>query len=239
MGGCGAGYTTKLLVNLLWFGQAIATAEALLLARREDIDLELMQRALAGSAASSSFIRHLVRPRSVLRGTQRDHRPGPPGRRAVRIVRTCGTGLPARPGPLRAGRRRAPARCDARRASWSPAARPGLTTRGSHRAPAGRQRFLQDCRVDETSGEDAGPIWQLGLPSSPGAGLRLTRGACHGDRGATGIPARHGPDRYLARPCRAGPPGSVRLRWRCRRGPVASRADGGAARAGAAMSAST
>lgn len=57
MGGPGAGYTTKHLVNLLWFGQAIATAEALLLARREDIDLELMQRALAGSAASSSFIR--------------------------------------------------------------------------------------------------------------------------------------------------------------------------------------
>jgi len=57
MGGAGAGYVTKHLVNLLWFGQAIATAEALLLARREDIDLELMQRALAGSAASSSFIR--------------------------------------------------------------------------------------------------------------------------------------------------------------------------------------
>jgi 3-hydroxyisobutyrate dehydrogenase len=30
MGGHGAGYTTKLLVNLLWFGQAVATAEALL-----------------------------------------------------------------------------------------------------------------------------------------------------------------------------------------------------------------
>ena len=57
MGGPGAGYITKHLVNLLWFGQTIATAEALLLARREDIDLELMQRALAGSAASSSFIR--------------------------------------------------------------------------------------------------------------------------------------------------------------------------------------
>jgi 3-hydroxyisobutyrate dehydrogenase len=57
MGGPGTGYTTKHLVNLLWFGQAIATAEALLLACREDIDLRLMQRTLAGSAASSSFIR--------------------------------------------------------------------------------------------------------------------------------------------------------------------------------------
>ena len=31
-GGHGAGYLTTLLVNLLWFGQVIATAEALLLA---------------------------------------------------------------------------------------------------------------------------------------------------------------------------------------------------------------
>jgi 3-hydroxyisobutyrate dehydrogenase len=58
MGGHGAGYTTKHLVNLLWFGQAIATAEALILGRREGIDPELMQRTLSGSAASSSFIRH-------------------------------------------------------------------------------------------------------------------------------------------------------------------------------------
>jgi 3-hydroxyisobutyrate dehydrogenase len=38
VGGYGAGYTVKLLVNLLWFGQAAATAEALLLARRAGID---------------------------------------------------------------------------------------------------------------------------------------------------------------------------------------------------------
>lgn len=31
-GGNGSGYLTKLLVNLLWFGQAVATGEALLLA---------------------------------------------------------------------------------------------------------------------------------------------------------------------------------------------------------------
>jgi 3-hydroxyisobutyrate dehydrogenase len=58
MGGPGAGYTAKHLVNLLWFGQAIATAEALFLAHREGIDLEVMQHALAGSAAASSFISH-------------------------------------------------------------------------------------------------------------------------------------------------------------------------------------
>lgn len=57
VGGSGAGYTAKHLVNLLWFGQAIATAEALLLASREGIDLGIMQDVLARSAAASSFLR--------------------------------------------------------------------------------------------------------------------------------------------------------------------------------------
>jgi len=55
-GGNGSGYLTKLLVNLLWFGQAVATAEALLLARASGIDLDVLRQALAGSAASSAFI---------------------------------------------------------------------------------------------------------------------------------------------------------------------------------------
>jgi 3-hydroxyisobutyrate dehydrogenase len=58
MGGHEAGYTAKLLVNLLWFGQAVATAEALLLARRSGIDLGVLQQALGGSAAASSFLQH-------------------------------------------------------------------------------------------------------------------------------------------------------------------------------------
>jgi 3-hydroxyisobutyrate dehydrogenase len=58
LGKAGAGYTAKLLVNLLWFGQAIATAEALLLARREGIDVDVLRDALADSAAATSFIRH-------------------------------------------------------------------------------------------------------------------------------------------------------------------------------------
>jgi 3-hydroxyisobutyrate dehydrogenase len=57
VGGSGAGYLTKLLVNLLWFGQAVATAEALLLARASGIDLDVLRPALAGSAASSQFIK--------------------------------------------------------------------------------------------------------------------------------------------------------------------------------------
>jgi 3-hydroxyisobutyrate dehydrogenase len=57
IGGNGAGYTAKLLVNLLWFGQALATAEALLVARRAGIDLDVLRQALAASAASSVLIR--------------------------------------------------------------------------------------------------------------------------------------------------------------------------------------
>ncbi|MFE5033396.1 NAD(P)-dependent oxidoreductase [Streptomyces sp. NPDC056683] len=57
MGGPGTGYTTKLLINLLWFGQAAATAEALLLGRRAGIDLGVLRDTLADSAAGSDFIR--------------------------------------------------------------------------------------------------------------------------------------------------------------------------------------
>jgi len=57
IGGHGTGYTAKLLVNLLWFGQAVATAEALLLGQRAGIDPAALQHALAGSAAASMLIR--------------------------------------------------------------------------------------------------------------------------------------------------------------------------------------
>lgn len=57
VGGHGAGYTTKLLVNLLWFGQAVATAEALLLGQSLGIDLGVLRGALATSAAGSEFVR--------------------------------------------------------------------------------------------------------------------------------------------------------------------------------------
>lgn len=57
VGGNGAGYTVKLLVNLLWFGQAVATGEALLIARRAGIGLDVVRQTLADSAASTAFIR--------------------------------------------------------------------------------------------------------------------------------------------------------------------------------------
>jgi 3-hydroxyisobutyrate dehydrogenase len=56
VGGRGAGYTAKLLANLLWFGQAVATAEALLLGQRAGIDPAVLARALGGSSAGSVFI---------------------------------------------------------------------------------------------------------------------------------------------------------------------------------------
>ena len=57
IGDNGAGYTTKLLVNVLWFGQAVAVGEALLLARRAGIDLEVLRSVLGRSAAASEFVR--------------------------------------------------------------------------------------------------------------------------------------------------------------------------------------
>jgi 3-hydroxyisobutyrate dehydrogenase len=57
VGDHGAGYTTKLLVNLVWFGHAVAVGEALLLARRAGIDLDVLQPVLGRSAAGSEFVR--------------------------------------------------------------------------------------------------------------------------------------------------------------------------------------
>ncbi len=57
VGGSGSGHVVKLLVNLLWFGQAVATGEALLLACRVGLDPAVVGDALANSAADSRFIR--------------------------------------------------------------------------------------------------------------------------------------------------------------------------------------
>jgi 3-hydroxyisobutyrate dehydrogenase len=66
VGGNDAGYTAKLLVNLLSFGQAVATGEALLLARRAGIDLDVLRQTVATSAAS-----HRLRPRRPRRAARR------------------------------------------------------------------------------------------------------------------------------------------------------------------------
>ena len=56
VGGPGAGRLVKLIVNLLWFGQSLAVAEALLVARRSGLDLGLVSEVLGRSAAASEFV---------------------------------------------------------------------------------------------------------------------------------------------------------------------------------------
>jgi 3-hydroxyisobutyrate dehydrogenase-like beta-hydroxyacid dehydrogenase len=56
VGGPGAGRLVKLVVNLLWFGQAVALSEALLLARRSGLDLDVVAGALGRSSAASEFV---------------------------------------------------------------------------------------------------------------------------------------------------------------------------------------
>ncbi|HJP79765.1 MAG TPA: NAD(P)-dependent oxidoreductase [Pseudonocardiaceae bacterium] len=56
MGGPGSGYLTKLLVNLLWFGSAALTTEALLLAQRHGQIPDRLREALLGSAGDSAFV---------------------------------------------------------------------------------------------------------------------------------------------------------------------------------------
>ena len=55
VGARGAGYATKLIVNSLWFSQALATGEAFLLAQRAGLDPEALQEAVQASAARSEF----------------------------------------------------------------------------------------------------------------------------------------------------------------------------------------
>jgi 3-hydroxyisobutyrate dehydrogenase len=56
VGPAGSGYAVKLIVNMLWFEQAIAGAEALSLAARAGLDLETVRLALQQSAAASRFM---------------------------------------------------------------------------------------------------------------------------------------------------------------------------------------
>jgi 3-hydroxyisobutyrate dehydrogenase len=57
----GAGYTVKLLLNLLWFIQSVATGEVLTVGVRAGVPLEKLHAALVGSPANSNFLEHDVR----------------------------------------------------------------------------------------------------------------------------------------------------------------------------------
>ncbi len=56
LGPVGAGYTAKLLVNLLWFGQAVAVGEALLLGQSAGLDVGRLRQVFLDGPAASGFI---------------------------------------------------------------------------------------------------------------------------------------------------------------------------------------
>ena len=56
VGGPGAGYTVKLLLNLMWFMHAVATAEALTIGVKAGVSLDTLHEVLSGSQANSVFL---------------------------------------------------------------------------------------------------------------------------------------------------------------------------------------
>lgn len=52
----GAGYTVKLMLNLLWFAHVVITAEVLTVGVRAGVDLGTLRRSLLSSAAASHFL---------------------------------------------------------------------------------------------------------------------------------------------------------------------------------------
>jgi 3-hydroxyisobutyrate dehydrogenase len=61
LGGNGAGYTVKLLLNLLWFIESVAVGEVLTVGVRAGVSLDRLHGALVGSPANSVFLERDVR----------------------------------------------------------------------------------------------------------------------------------------------------------------------------------
>jgi 3-hydroxyisobutyrate dehydrogenase len=61
LGGNGAGYTVKLLLNLLWFIESVAVGEVLSVGVRAGVSLDKLHAALVGSPANSVFLERDVR----------------------------------------------------------------------------------------------------------------------------------------------------------------------------------
>lgn len=60
VGGHGAGYTVKLMVNLLWFSHLVATAEVLTTGVKAGVDLDVLRQALVASPANSHVVENDV-----------------------------------------------------------------------------------------------------------------------------------------------------------------------------------
>jgi 3-hydroxyisobutyrate dehydrogenase len=56
VGGLGAGYTVKLMINQLWFSHLVATAEVLTIGMKAGVDLGTLHESLLASPAASSFL---------------------------------------------------------------------------------------------------------------------------------------------------------------------------------------
>ena len=60
VGGHGAGYAVKLMINQLWFSHLIATAEVLSVGVKAGVDLDVLRRSLIASPANSNFLENDV-----------------------------------------------------------------------------------------------------------------------------------------------------------------------------------
>ncbi|GAB2557088.1 NAD(P)-dependent oxidoreductase [Leucobacter ruminantium] len=56
VGGHGAGYAVKLMINQLWFSHLVATAEVLAIGTAAGVDLDVLRRSLIASPANSNFL---------------------------------------------------------------------------------------------------------------------------------------------------------------------------------------
>lgn len=79
------GHTAKLLANLLWFGQAVAATEALLLGKALSLDVSTLRTVLGNSPGGSAFIDHhlgallagTTSSRSASTGSSKNSTPSP------------------------------------------------------------------------------------------------------------------------------------------------------------------
>lgn len=60
VGGHGAGYAVKLMINQLWFSHLVATAEVLAVGVKAGVDLGVLRDALVASPANSNFVQNDV-----------------------------------------------------------------------------------------------------------------------------------------------------------------------------------
>lgn len=58
VGAHGAGYTVKLMVNLLWFSHLVASAEVLTIGVKAGVDLDVLRQSLVASPANSNVVQN-------------------------------------------------------------------------------------------------------------------------------------------------------------------------------------